>query len=454
MMNSVILDVAIGMVFVYLLLSLIASVVQEILSSFMQLRAANLLRGMRSLFSGETLWGRDIVDSIYNHGLVRGLFSDPKHDSAERIGTVAGPSPQATAAAAAKAAEAAARTASDKAAATTTTGADPTAGGAATTPPKFVESGARPLDFLRNGMRWAIGIRTARPVEGVSNQLLLPSYIPSRTFALALIDLLNKDKTKTGDDALKSIITSLADHQADGEKANRAGQAIYALALDAANAKNSMAAFQVNLEGWYNDAMDRVSGWYKRYTQSMLLVIGLIIAASLNVSTVRVAQTLWFSKDTRDAMTKAADSYLTAHPNPPTASADAGKVAAPAQGSATTQGGATVENKPADTSKDKASVPGDLKKKLEESTTAFTDVSSKALLPVGWKSSLSTYWCEWKKEGRDGTWKVFEWFAGWLITACAISLGAPFWFDLLNKFMVVRSTVKPQEKSQSETSKD
>jgi hypothetical protein len=33
-------------------------------------------------------------------------------------------------------------------------------------------------------------------------------------------------------------------------------------------------------------------------------------------------------------------------------------------------------------------------------------------------------------------------------------LGAPFWFDLLNKFMVIRSTVKPHEKSPEEGSED
>lgn len=43
---------------------------------------------------------------------------------------------------------------------------------------------------------------------------------------------------------------------------------------------------------------------------------------------------------------------------------------------------------------------------------------------------------------------------GWLLTALAASLGAPFWFDLLNKIIVVRSTVKPHEKSQQEASKD
>jgi hypothetical protein len=44
--------------------------------------------------------------------------------------------------------------------------------------------------------------------------------------------------------------------------------------------------------------------------------------------------------------------------------------------------------------------------------------------------------------------------AGILFTAFALTLGAPFWFDLLNRFMVVRSTVKPEEKSQVEPSKD
>jgi hypothetical protein len=47
-----------------------------------------------------------------------------------------------------------------------------------------------------------------------------------------------------------------------------------------------------------------------------------------------------------------------------------------------------------------------------------------------------------------------ETLTGWLITTLALSLGAPFWFDTLNKFMVVRSTVKPKEKSTTEGSKD
>jgi len=36
---------------------------------------------------------------------------------------------------------------------------------------------------------------------------------------------------------------------------------------------------------------------------------------------------------------------------------------------------------------------------------------------------------------------------GWLITALAISLGAPFWFDLLNKLMTLRGSIKTKDAS-------
>ena len=55
---------------------------------------------------------------------------------------------------------------------------------------------------------------------------------------------------------------------------------------------------------------------------------------------------------------------------------------------------------------------------------------------------------------------IFNWqgwpikLLGWIITILAASLGAPFWFDMLNKIMVVRNTIKPQEKSKDEKSKD
>lgn len=51
-------------------------------------------------------------------------------------------------------------------------------------------------------------------------------------------------------------------------------------------------------------------------------------------------------------------------------------------------------------------------------------------------------------------WGYITMMSGWVVTALATALGAPFWFDVLNKFMVIRSTVKPREKSREEGSED
>ena len=403
MLNSVILDVAIGMAFLYLLLSLMASVVQEMLATFMQLRSANLLRGVRSLFSGDSLWGDDLVDRLYGHGLVRGLFADPKLDLKVR-----------------------------QPASANADSANATANGSSTT--SWKPSYPHLLDGMRYWLRGWLGIQPEKDVRTVENQLLLPAYIPSRTFAVALIDILNRNKA-TGKEMMNSITQSLADHHWM-YKENKAGEALYALAI---NAKGDIEAFRTSLEGWYSDSMDRASGWYKRYTQRILLFIGFGLAVTFNVSTVRVAQTLWFDRDTRTAMATAADQYAKAHPNPP---------------------GSEQKD-------DKSSTEGDLAKKLKESTTAFESATSSVSLPVGWKHSLREYWNSigdslhnfswsdaWWGPFNDRFWHAMLVLVGWLTTALAISLGAPFWFDMLNKIMVVRSTVKPQEKSQTETSKD
>src|SRR5260370_29492512 len=142
MLGCVVLDGAIGMAFVYLLLSLIASVVQEMLSAFMQLRPANLEKGLRSLFSGDSLSAeKDLVDCIYDHGLVRGLYSDPVMDSN-----------------------------------------------------KVQSRFRRMMDAVRLTVRRLIGISPDKALTIAANPLLLPSYIPSRTFALALIDSFNANK--------------------------------------------------------------------------------------------------------------------------------------------------------------------------------------------------------------------------------------------------------------------
>jgi hypothetical protein len=359
MFGSVILDVAIGMAFVYLLLSLIASVIQEMLAAFMQLRAANLERGLRSLFSGDSLRAeKDLVDCIYDHGLVRGLYSDPLRDSN-----------------------------------------------------KIQSRFRKMMDAVRQLARRLIGIMPDKPLTIQANPLLLPSYIPSRTFALALIDVLNANKEQ-GYRAMSSITKALEEHD------NKAAQALLTLAIDA---RGDVVAFQRNLEEWYNDAMDRVSGWYKRYTQRVLVVIGLLLAIAFNVNSVRVARSLWLDRDARQAMVDAAGNYAKDHP------------------------AATNQAAPADA--------GKLKEQLESNVDVFSQVTTSALLPLGWKHPWHFYEDYFRVAPKDAIFAALTILAGWVMTALAISFGAPFWFDTLNKFMVVRSTVKPQEKSKTETAK-
>jgi hypothetical protein len=386
MLNSVIIDVAIGMGFLYLLLSLIASVVQEILAAFMQLRPANLQRGLRSLLSGNSIRsGADLVDSIYTHGLVRGLYRDPDRDlnpdSEKRKEMEAAQS------------------------------------GAAK-----LWSVVKNLNWLRSLMRRVIGIHPEKEIAGVSDQMLLPAYIPSRTFAMAMIDILNQKKS-VGNDAMREIHEFLAWHHGQFRD-NKATEAMLTLATDAAG---DLKRFQDNLEGWYNAAMDRASGWYKRYTQTLLLILGLLMAMVFNVDSIRVSKVLWFDRDARQGMVDAASQYMKDHPQPPV------KVEPGTETSFNTN---------------------DLKARLQETTQQFDAVTSGALLPVGWKGSYKDNLSYLLHNKKAGSWRLLQLFPGWLITALAISLGAPFWFDLLNKFMVVRSTVKPQEKSQSDTSKD
>jgi len=69
-------------------------------------------------------------------------------------------------------------------------------------------------------------------------------------------------------------------------------------------------------------------------------------------------------------------------------------------------------------------------------------------LPIGWGEH------HYEHSFCGGLSAFHDHVIGWRLTALAISLGAPFWFDTLNRLMVVRSTVKPHEKSREESSKD
>src|SRR5262249_30217232 len=152
-------------------------------------------------------------------------------------------------------------------------------------------------------------------------------------------------------------------------------------------------------------------------TQAFLLILGLLVASVLNIDSIAIIKHLSTDKSLRDAIAAAAENYVKANPG---------------AGSST-------------------AAPG------SSQTDALADLKTKVQtvdglgLPIVWQAdSLGKGAFDFKHaSGNEWLLKIL-WL---LITGLAASLGAPFWFDMLNKLIVVRSTTKPGEKSSKEGSK-
>lgn len=321
------LDVVIGTIFVFLLLSLICTAVNEIIEGFLKKRASELALGIRELLNDPE--GNGLAKNLYEHPLVFGLFKG----------------------------------------AYTVTGSN------------------------------------------------LPSYIPARNFALALMDVVAPatDITTSGascattsspdpETPIVNPLQSLRDsiNQIQNTEVKRALLTLVDAAGDDVNKARE------NIENWYDSSMDRVSGWYKRRSQKIVLFLGLLVAVAMNADAIAIVRSLSENPSQRAALVAAAQNYDKPQINSNNTSSDGD--------------------------------PLERIKKINEELPKYG-------LPIGWDSANSKAVPPW---GLIWLLKII----GWLITAIAISLGAPFWFDVLNKFMVIRSTVKPHEKSPEESSED
>ena len=225
--------------------------------------------------------------------------------------------------------------------------------------------------------------------------------------------------------------------------------------IDEAN--GDLAQFKLLLEKWYDATMNRVSGWYKRQANRILIIIGLCMAVAFNVSTIDIVRTLSVDKNVREAMVKSASDYINHHIDPvhqKTAS----------MGKTKTDSSARQNNNAMNTDTSTAQIRLALDSikylyaaNIEEANTTlglgwgdfgFTEDSIK------WVKSIQNTGTPQDKSGEPvhkgffakiiyvlkQTAKTPHYWLGFLITAFAISLGAPFWFDLLNRFVNLRVT--------------
>jgi hypothetical protein len=327
LLGSTTLEVAIGMVFIYLLLSLICSTAGEYIEATVNNRARFLRQGINLLLNESAGGGVDLAQRLYDHGLVRPLYREPHK---------------------------------------------------------------------------------------------LPSYIPSRTFALALWNMATTavaDQQAGGLPAggsiagvtndLKKIREAVATHLPNPELRT----AILTL-IDEAGGDIEKARH--NIEDWYEAMMDRVSGWYKRRTAVLMLALGFLLAAGVNADSISIARALARDGALRSSLVAAAERRVaTGLPLVTTA------------GSADVQADAAAEN-------------------LRQ---VRADVDSLGL-PIGWVLATNGNVGDPRRTPIDASGWLIKLF-GLLLTGFAVSQGSPFWFDLLNKFMVARSTVKPPDRDRA-----
>jgi len=237
-----------------------------------------------------------------------------------------------------------------------------------------------------------------------------PSYIDPELVGRAVTDLIN---ARDGVSSLKQAIDKLP----GTAQSNRIKGLLESLQRDATN---DMAEFRKLIENHYDAAMDRASGWYKRKTQTIALVVSAIFVICANVDTISLANSLSANPAARAKMLEIAQQQVDA------AEESTSKPGAPA---ANTGGTADALTEAKDRSE----------KIAEVLAKANADLSS-AEIQLGWQALPVGY----------GNWasKIM----GLLISILAISLGAPFWFDLLSRVMQVRAAgILPGEKKPAGT---
>jgi hypothetical protein len=250
-----------------------------------------------------------------------------------------------------------------------------------------------------------------------------PSYIPSDKFAQAILDLVHSQVH--GDKPFD--INSLRDAL---EKTILLPPGLKRFVLQSVMEANAeVSNVRSDLAKWYDDAMERVTGYYKKLAQKAIIVTAVIVVAIFNADSIQIVKYLY---NNPEAARQLAD--------------QASRVAAD-----------TTIIKGVDRAM--RSSPDTLPK---ESRVALKEIQNdiayiKTLSAKIYETQLPLGWSE--KTWPDGTsWTLFfgwvQKIMGLLLTAMAVSLGTPFWFETLNKLVNLRNAGnKPKTEESSTTSK-
>ncbi len=211
-----------------------------------------------------------------------------------------------------------------------------------------------------------------------------PSYIPAQTFAVALLDTLHKINNTNNDIAQ---LTQILESQ---RNTSLIAQGVLSLINQA---QGNIINTQKEIEDWFDASMERVSGWYKKEIHKFVLATSAVIVIAFNVDTLYIINTFYHDQTLRSGMVAAADNVNQLY----NASASSTESA----------------------------------QQIQKEINAVN-------IPIGWPEP---------QKGQSFMAYMNTMFPtiptkipGWIITFFAISLGAPFWFDMLSKLVNIRQT--------------
>lgn len=224
-----------------------------------------------------------------------------------------------------------------------------------------------------------------------------PSYIPTAVFSRALVDqLLGGPAAAQTVDALRARL-----RDADAAVLPQLQRDALLTLLDDSVATLDQARDAVGL--WFDDAMERASGWYRRRIQAWTLLASVCLVGVLDVDTLEIAQATWTNDELRASLVQRAERV---HDE-------------------SALGGRQIRMQ-----------AEDIAREIQELRDGH--------MPLGWTNAdLRRLFPENNPTGAALAW--IGKLAGLLASAFAVSLGAPFWFDLLNRLTRVRAAIAPRD---------
>jgi len=255
-----------------------------------------------------------------------------------------------------------------------------------------------------------------------------PGYIPAKRFYEGLIQSLGLEGK------------SLAEIEAALGTSPIAGDLKRNLQTFAAGAEADLDKFKANVEDWYDDSMDRVRGWFKRTAHTTTMIVAVVVTVAFNANTIKVAEVLWNDDANRGAVAKLADDFITNQdPNS----------AKPAD---------LPTSPPADETEQQKlqRLQGQTSDAIERGKHAAEIIRQNSALPLGWEGEnpLNRNKINSATNKPIPGWSLDKWIShllGWTITAFALTLGAPFWFDTLKNLVNIRTSgAKPEKSAKAE----